>query len=173
MPAETSLAMCSFMMGGVLEQCPSLRVMFAHGGGSFPGTLARIEHGWAARPDLCQAVASISPQQHCDQRHVWVDSLVHDAHALESIVRTFGAERVALGTDYPFPLGEFRADETAKVESGDSKYKIYDAGALVFSMAATKGEGWAEGGDLRTQLLSGAALSWLGTRATKDLKRPS
>ena len=96
---------------------------------------------------------------------------MHDAHALESIVRTFGAERVALGTDYPFPLGEFRADDAATVESGDSKFKIYDAGALVFSMSA-KGGGWAEGGDIRAQLLSGAALSWLGPRASKSLLRP-
>ena len=53
MPAETSLAICSLMFGGVLERLPRLRVCFAHGGGSFPGTVGRIQHGFDVRPDLC------------------------------------------------------------------------------------------------------------------------
>ena len=53
MPAETSLAICSLIFGGVFERLPKLRVAFAHGGGAFPGTLGRIEHGHKARPDLC------------------------------------------------------------------------------------------------------------------------
>ena len=51
MPAETSRAICSMIFGGVLEQFPKLRVAFAHGGGSFPFTLGRIEHGFKVRPD--------------------------------------------------------------------------------------------------------------------------
>lgn len=102
MPAETTLAMCSLMMGGVLERLPALRVCFAHGGGSFAATLGRIEHGWAVRPDLCQVAARASPAALCAARRVWVDSLVHEPRALDTIVRTFGAERVCLGTDYPF-----------------------------------------------------------------------
>lgn len=52
MPAETSLAICSLMLGGVFEKLPDLRVCFAHGGGSFPGTLGRVQHGFDVRPDL-------------------------------------------------------------------------------------------------------------------------
>src|SRR5262249_28607186 len=53
MPAETSLAICSMMFSGVFEQCPRLRVAFAHGGGSFASSFGRIAHGFDARPDLC------------------------------------------------------------------------------------------------------------------------
>lgn len=52
MPAESSLAICSFIFSGIFEKLPNLRVAFAHGGGSFPGTIGRIEHGFHARPDL-------------------------------------------------------------------------------------------------------------------------
>ena len=158
MPAETSLAMCSLMMGGVLERLPRLRVCFAHGGGAFPSSLGRISHGWAVRPDLCAADASLSPAQLVASRRVWVDSLVHDADTLNGIVKVFGAERVALGSDYPFPLGEYTA------ASGGTQYA---AGALVDEMAERPdlwGTGWARGGDVREAVLGGAALAWLGDR---------
>jgi aminocarboxymuconate-semialdehyde decarboxylase len=88
----------------VLERLPKLRVCFAHGGGSFPGTLGRIEHGFRSRPDLCAVETKKSP---CEQlKRVYVDSLVHDADILRLLLKQFGPERIALGTDYPFPLGE-------------------------------------------------------------------
>ena len=45
MPAETATAVCSLLMGGVLKRFPKLKVCFAHGGGSFPYTAGRIQHG--------------------------------------------------------------------------------------------------------------------------------
>ena len=62
MPAETSLAICSMIFGGVFERLPRLRVAFAHGGGSFPHTLGRIEHGFEVRPDLCAVDNKVSPR---------------------------------------------------------------------------------------------------------------
>ena len=56
MPAETSRAICSMIFGGVFERLPRLRVAFAHGGGAFPGTFARIQHGFNVRPDLCASM---------------------------------------------------------------------------------------------------------------------
>ncbi|HKQ48742.1 MAG TPA: amidohydrolase family protein [Phycisphaerae bacterium] len=111
MPAETSMAICSMIFGGVFEKCPGLRVAFAHGGGSFPFTIGRIEHGWRVRPDLCAVDNPVNPRDylsHPDGRpaRFWVDSLVHDAEALRLLVKLFGPQRVALGSDYPFPLGE-------------------------------------------------------------------
>jgi aminocarboxymuconate-semialdehyde decarboxylase len=104
MPAETSLAICSLVMGGVLEKLPRLRIAFAHGGGAFPWTLGRIEHAFAVRPDLCAVCTRSSPQQQLHR--LYFDSLVHDPAALRLLIGLAGAERVALGTDYPFPLGE-------------------------------------------------------------------
>src|SRR5213082_4284545 len=110
MPAETSLAICSMMFGGVFERFPKLRVAFAHGGGAFPGTVGRIEYGFNVRPDLVAIDNETEPRKYLakDGRpaRFYVDSLVHDADALNLLLKLFGAERVALGSDYPFPLGE-------------------------------------------------------------------
>jgi aminocarboxymuconate-semialdehyde decarboxylase len=109
MPAETSRAICSLMFGGVLERLPALRVLFAHGGGSFPGTFGRIEHGYRVRPDLCATDTKTSPREQLGR--FYVDSLVHDPRALRYLLDLLGAERIALGSDYPFPLGETKAGQ--------------------------------------------------------------
>ncbi|HNO78840.1 MAG TPA: amidohydrolase family protein [Phycisphaerae bacterium] len=104
MPAETSLAICSMIFGGVFERLPNLRVAFAHGGGSFPSTIGRIEHGFNCRPDLCAIDNNINPREYLGK--FYFDSLVHDADVLRYLIQLAGANRIALGSDYPFPLGE-------------------------------------------------------------------
>ncbi|CAN5515663.1 amidohydrolase family protein [soil metagenome] len=110
MPAETCLAICCMMFGGVFERFPKLRVAFAHGGGAFPFTIGRMEHGFHVRPDLVATDNDVNPRSYLASAErparFYVDSLVHDADALQLLVKLFGAERVALGSDYPFPLGE-------------------------------------------------------------------
>ena len=109
MPAETALAVCSVIFGGVLERLPRLRIGFAHGGGAFPGTIGRIEQGFVARPDLCGVDNPVNPRSYLGR--FYVDSLTHDADALRYLIKLVGANRVALGSDYPFPLGEARPGE--------------------------------------------------------------
>ena len=104
MPAETCLSICSLLFGGVFERLPTLKVAFAHGGGSFPATIGRIEQGFLVRPDLCQTKCKINPKEFLGK--FWVDSLVHDEKMLRYLVELFGSKRVMLGSDYPFPLGE-------------------------------------------------------------------
>ena len=120
MPAETSLAICSMMFGGVFERFPKLRVAFAHGGGAFPFTIGRIEHAFHVRPDLVTTENKTNPRKYlarADEKgdvtpaRFYVDSLVHDPDALKLLLKLFGAQRVALGSDYPFPLGEARPGE--------------------------------------------------------------
>jgi aminocarboxymuconate-semialdehyde decarboxylase len=115
MPAETSLAICSMIFGAVFERFPKLRVAFAHGGGAFPGTIGRIDHGFHVRPDLCAPDNETNPRKYLARKNrngefiparFYVDSLVHDPDALRSLLNLFGSQRVALGSDYPFPLGE-------------------------------------------------------------------
>ena len=141
MPAEVALAICSLIFGGVLERLPALRIAFAHGGGAFPGTLGRIQHGFEARPDLCAVDNPVAPESYT--RRIYVDSLVHDPRALRLLLSVFGAERIALGSDYPFPLGEARP------------------GALIERVAHS------DGLDARTveRLRSGTALEWLARSA--------
>lgn len=135
MPAETALAICSLVMGGVLERLPSLRVGFAHGGGAFPWTLGRIDHAYQARPDLCATCSTITPRGQLPR--LYFDSLVHDAQALRYLIALAGVERVALGSDYPFPLGEA------------------EPGALIESIEGLTSQ-------QRHRLLAGTALEFLG-----------
>jgi aminocarboxymuconate-semialdehyde decarboxylase len=104
MPTETALAICSVLFGGVLERLPTLRLCFAHGGGSFPGILGRLEHGFQARPDLVAIDNPHPPSSYLGR--FFVDSLTHDEHLLRRLIQLVGAHRIALGSDYPFPLGE-------------------------------------------------------------------
>lgn len=104
MPAETSLAICSMIFGGVFDKFPKLRVMFAHGGGSFPYTVGRVSHGWHCRPDLCNVHDIQDPRNYIGK--FWVDGITHDLPALKFLIETMGIEKVAYGTDYPFPLGD-------------------------------------------------------------------
>ncbi len=104
MPAETSRAICSMIFGGIFEKLPNLKVCFAHGGGSFPATFGRISHGFEVRPDLCAIDNPFHPKEYIGK--FFIDSLVHDENALKFIVDFMGANRIMLGSDYPFPLGE-------------------------------------------------------------------
>jgi len=134
MPAESSRAICSLIFGGVLERLPNLKVAIAHGGGSFPATLGRVEHGFNVRPDLCAIDNQVNPREYLGK--FWLDSLVHDQKMLSYIVELWGANHVALGTDYPFPLGELEPGKLIKESSFNDEVK--------------------------SQLLAGAALEWLG-----------
>ena len=140
MPAETGLAICSMIFGGVLERLPRLRVAFAHGGGTFPAGIGRIEHGFQVRPDLCATDNQVNPRSYLDR--IYVDSLVHDENVLRYLVQLIGPQRVALGTDYPFALGES------------------EPGRLIDSLADLQPE-------QRAWMLGGTALEFLGLDGTR------
>lgn len=136
MPTELTIAIASMIFGGVFEKLPKLRIAFAHGGGSFPGTLGRLQHGFEARPDLCAVDNPNGPEKYL--KRFYIDTLVHDPKQLKYLLDLFGESQMALGTDYPFPLGE---DIPGKlIESMDLK-------------TTTK-----------ERLLSGTALEWLGIK---------
>jgi len=104
MPAETARAIASMIFSGVMERHPKLRIAFAHGGGSFPFTIGRIEHGFNVRPDLCAIDNPVNPRDYLGK--FWIDSLVHDPKALNYAIDVIGGDKICLGSDYPFPLGE-------------------------------------------------------------------
>ncbi len=138
MPTETTLAICSMIFGGVFERLPQLRVAFAHGGGSFPGTLGRIQHGFDVRPDLCAVDNPVPPTNYLGR--FWVDSLVHDEQALRFLIALIGANRVALGTDYPFPLGELQPaaliESLADLSDDDRAWLLWRSAAEFLGPAA-------------------------------------
>ncbi|MBI4376780.1 MAG: amidohydrolase [Elusimicrobia bacterium] len=104
MPTELALAMASLVFSGTLERLPRLRLAFAHGGGAFCALIGRMEQGFKARPDLCASDTRQSPASFLGR--FYVDSLVHDPRQLVQILDVFGRDKVLLGSDYPFPLGE-------------------------------------------------------------------
>ena len=120
MPMETSLAICSMIFSGVFERLKKLRVAFAHGGGAFPMTFSRIEHGFNVRPDLVAVDNDKSPKNYLGK--FWLDSLVHNKKVLSYIIDLIGADKVALGSDYPFPLGEL--DPSQLIKSSDFTNQI-------------------------------------------------
>jgi aminocarboxymuconate-semialdehyde decarboxylase len=101
-PLETALAASKLIYGGVLERLPTLRVCFAHGGGAFPFTLARLDHGWRVRPEGPAAIPR-PPREYA--RQLYFDSLTLSGANLAFLVEQFGADHVVIGSDYPFDMG--------------------------------------------------------------------
>lgn len=138
MPAEVSRAICSLIFSGTLERLPNLRIMFAHGGGAFPATIGRIEHGFNVRPDL------FTDNQHGPRKYLnrmYFDALVHEQSSLEYLIDLVGTEQIAMGSDYPFPLGEA------------------EPGKLIESMHYDD--------SVKEMLLNRAALNWLDLERSK------
>jgi len=104
MPAETHLAMLYLILSGALERLPeSLRICFAHGGGNFAFTLGRADNAWRNR-DIVRKDCPNPPSSYV--KRFWCDSAVFDERALQFLLSVMGDDRVMLGTDYPYPLGE-------------------------------------------------------------------
>jgi aminocarboxymuconate-semialdehyde decarboxylase len=104
MPAETQLSVVALILSGALDRLSSaLRICFAHGGGSFPYLLGRLENAWHHHP-VARGECEHPPSFYLNR--FYADSAVFDQRALEFLVGTMGTDKVMLGSDYPFPLGE-------------------------------------------------------------------
>lgn len=119
MPAEMSRAACSLIFGGVFERLPNLRVLFSHASGAFLATLGRIEHGFNCRPDLVAIDNNVNPRNYTGK--FWVDSITHDERLLKYVLEMQGAEKICMGTDYPFPLGDLKFGEYMEQMNLDQK----------------------------------------------------
>ncbi|MED0738506.1 amidohydrolase family protein [Aneurinibacillus thermoaerophilus] len=102
MPSETSLAAASLILGGVIEKFPRLKICFAHGGGSFPYILPRLDKGWRVWPHL--RLIEQPPSYYA--KNFYFDSLVNDPLNIQYLVDRFGYDRILMGSDYPFLLRE-------------------------------------------------------------------
>jgi aminocarboxymuconate-semialdehyde decarboxylase len=106
MPAETQLSVVALILSGAFDRLPrSLRICFAHGGGSFAFLLGRLENAWHHHP-VARGDCQHPPSYYLNR--FYTDSAVFDQRTLQFLVGTMGADRVLLGSDYPFPLGEER-----------------------------------------------------------------
>jgi predicted TIM-barrel fold metal-dependent hydrolase len=110
-PAETTVALSRIVFSGLLDRHPRLDICAVHGGGYLPTYLGRSDHAWQVREDArgCQH----APSSYL--RRLWFDSLVYTPAGLRSLVDAAGADRVLLGSDYPFDMGV--ADPVDRVEA--------------------------------------------------------
>tara|TARA_R110002110_G_scaffold91264_2_gene237531 strand:+ start:151231 stop:152271 length:1041 start_codon:yes stop_codon:yes gene_type:complete len=133
MPAETQLSILSLILSGAFERLPrSLRLCFAHGGGSFAFLLGRVDNAWTHR-DIVRQDCPKLPSSYVDRFSV--DSAVFDHKALDLLVSVMGEDRVMLGSDYPFPLGEQEIGHLVKQQpnfSDATKSKILGNNAAAF-----------------------------------------
>ncbi|HLU45772.1 MAG TPA: amidohydrolase family protein [Natronosporangium sp.] len=105
MPAETHLSILAMILGGVFDRVPeTLRICFAHGGGSLAFWLGRADNAWHRRGDVVRGASAHPPSHYRDR--FFVDSVVFEPAALRLLVETLGEDRVMVGSDYPYPLGE-------------------------------------------------------------------
>ncbi|GKQ35716.1 amidohydrolase family protein [Streptomyces sp. A012304] len=111
-PAENAVALSHLIFSGVLDRHPGLRLIAAHGGGYLPTHVGRSDHAWSTRSDAGAGCAH-PPSSYL--RRLYFDSLVHDPRVLRALIDAAGADRVLLGSDFPFdmgtedPLGALRA----------------------------------------------------------------
>ncbi|ABO68501.1 2-amino-3-carboxymuconate-6-semialdehyde decarboxylase [Geobacillus thermodenitrificans NG80-2] len=107
MPSETALAAASLILGGVMAKFPRLKICFAHGGGSFPYILARLDQGWRVWPHL--RLLDQPPSYYA--KNFYFDSLVYEPVNIQYLIERFGHERIMMGSDYPFLLREIPPGE--------------------------------------------------------------
>jgi len=132
MPAETQLSLVAVILSGAFDRLPStLRICFAHGGGSFAYLLGRLENAWHHHP-VARGECEYPPSHYLNR--FYTDSAVFDQRSLEFLVGTMGADQVMLGSDYPFPLGEERVGSLIRQSNlpQRTKTKLLSANAIKF-----------------------------------------
>lgn len=108
-PLDTTVMVAHLMYSGVLDELPELKICLAHGGGFTPYQLGRLEHGYKVRSEAHE-YSRHSPRQLL--RRFYFDSLVFEPQALRYLIDLVGADRVCIGTDAPFDMGDEHPDQT-------------------------------------------------------------
>ncbi|MFC1897745.1 amidohydrolase family protein [Chloroflexota bacterium] len=128
-PLDTTLAAAHIVFGGILDKCPNLKVCLAHAGGYVPYQRGRWEHGYEVRPES-KVNISKTPSHYVSL--LYFDTITHFAPALEYLISSVGAEKVVMGTDYPYDMGDFQPVRTVtslQRVSEDDKQKILGGNA--------------------------------------------
>jgi aminocarboxymuconate-semialdehyde decarboxylase len=107
-PVETTIAAAHLILSGTLERHPGLRVLLAHGGGAIAALAGRIAHGQEA----VEAASTAGLSAPAALRRFLFDTVTHDPRQLRTLVEAVGADRVLLGTDYPFDMADTRPVQT-------------------------------------------------------------
>lgn len=108
-PLDTTIAAAQLIFSGVLERYPNLKIILAHGGGQFPYILGRLVHGYEVRPESKEKIKS-SPQAFL--KNFYYDTITHNKEALTYLISRMGSDRVLMGTDYPYDMGDTNPVQT-------------------------------------------------------------
>ncbi|MBU2054229.1 MAG: amidohydrolase [Proteobacteria bacterium] len=111
-PLDTTICIARLAFGGVLEQCPRSRFIFVHGGGYIPYQRGRLQHGYHVRPEPKVRVKSTPPFTYYDR--LFFDTITHWGPALTFLVESHGAEKILMGSDYPFDMADVDPVRTVK-----------------------------------------------------------
>jgi aminocarboxymuconate-semialdehyde decarboxylase len=123
-PFETTVTAAHMLAAGVLDEHPSVRVLLAHGGGVLPALRGRLAHEQTVHAPGRDVRAALA--------RFYVDIVVHDVDVLRDLVELFGAERVLLGSDYPFDMSVERPAEIVRALGldADDEARILGGNAL-------------------------------------------
>jgi aminocarboxymuconate-semialdehyde decarboxylase len=110
-PFETTIAAAHMVMSGLLERRPRLRVILAHGGGALLALRGRLGHAHSFQP---QAGARLGESPEESIRRFHFDTVTHDPELLRALIEFAGPERVLLGSDHPFDMGDPAAVATVR-----------------------------------------------------------
>lgn len=133
-PLEEIIAINHLIFGGVLDRHPSLRVLIAHGGGYFPFYVGRMDHAWAYRPEL-KRLTEKRPSDYI--RRMWYDTCVFRPDHVATLVSLAGADRVMLGSDYPFDMGDpdpVGTVEAAGLGAADLQAVLHDTAVTFYRL---------------------------------------
>lgn len=133
-PVDTTVGVASLIFGGVLREFPRLKVYLAHGGGACPYIRYRWDHGWRVRSEGKVNIEK-PPSEYF--RQLYFDSLTHSPDALAFLVSTVGADKVMVGTDYPFDMGNYESIEMVEMLSlteEDRALILGETAALLFKL---------------------------------------
>ncbi len=114
-PLDTTIMVGKLMFSGLLDELKDLKILLAHGGGFLPYQIGRFVHGHKVRPDTA-AVTKSDPLQML--KRFWFDALTHSPQSVRHLIDVVGSERVVLGTDAPFDMGEMAPVDRVEMTPG-------------------------------------------------------
>ncbi|HKY46551.1 MAG TPA: amidohydrolase family protein [Acidimicrobiia bacterium] len=121
-PAESTVAIANLMLSGVFDRHPGLKIIMVHGGGFLPFQLGRLEHGFRKMPHLAAKNAVRSPAEIA--RDLYFDTVLHSPRAVAALIDLVGVDRVLLGSDYPFEMGDLDPVTSLQATPGMSDHQL-------------------------------------------------
>ncbi len=112
-PLETMVAATRMIFSGLFEELPEIKLVLLHGGGYLPFYASRADHTWEVRPEARAAIPDHAPSHY--MKRLYYDTMVFQPLYLRHLIEVVGVDRVMIGTDYPFDMGE--DDPVALVEA--------------------------------------------------------